>query len=391
MRAWLLPALLLYVASAFLLPKGNGSAIVFYATVLPCLIARLTGLPHLPWRDSAVALSLALVVWSGLTLLWGEGGLHRAGQFAADAVVTLAFVLAMTLTLAAPAAREKLARLLVVAGAANATFSIAWAFLAHPLGPRLHGWGNTIHPILGAMVMATAYLTALSRGLSGRHARWLNLAAALAMGVFIAMTESRGPILAAGVATVFLCAAGKWRWRALAAIAALAAAWFALPHTIRHHSTQVLVSRGTSHRLEVWSKSLDLVREHPIIGHGLGAQMHMQMQDVLITFPHDLYLSLLYYSGAVGLLLFAALAATLAMRLIRAWDAEAPWLAALGIAVLLGGLTDLGQVTKGPGPMWLILWIPVGLMTGWWRERPGALPLDPAGDLSPDPITLGRD
>jgi hypothetical protein len=101
--------------------------------------------------------------------------------------------------------------------------------------------------------------------------------------------------------------------------------------------------------------------------------MHLQMGDVLATFPHDLYLSLLYYSGAIGLLLFLALAAVLAARLLRAWDADAPWLAALGIAVLLGGLTDLGQVTKGPGPMWLILWIPVGLMIGWWQSHAAAV------------------
>ncbi len=373
MRAWLLPALLLYVASAFVLPKGNGNAIVFYIAVLPCLLAVLAARPQIPWRDPAVALSVGLVVWSGLTLLWGEGGLHRAGQFAADAVATLGLVLAMALTLGNPTAREKLARILVVLGGANAFIAIAWSLATHSADTRLHGWGNTMHAILGAMVMATAYLTALARGLSGRHARWPNLAAALVMGIFILMTESRGPILGAGVATMFLCAAGAWRWRALAALAGLAAAWYALPHTVREHGTQALVRRGTSHRLEIWTRTLTLVRDHPLIGHGLGAQMHLQMGDVLATFPHDLYLSLLYYSGAIGLLLFLALAAVLAARLLRAWDADAPWLAALGIAVLLGGLTDLGQVTKGPGPMWLILWIPVGLMIGWWQSHAAAV------------------
>jgi O-antigen ligase len=146
---------------------------------------------------------------------------------------------------------------------------------------------------------------------------------------------------------------------------------------LHQHSAQVLERRGTSHRLEVWSKTLDLIRERPIFGHGLGAQMHMQMQDVLITFPHDLYLSLLYYSGAVGLLIFIALSVVLAGRLWRSWDSEAPWLASMGIAVMLGGLTDLGQVTKGPGPMWLILWVPVGLMLGWWRGRQERRSVDP--------------
>jgi hypothetical protein len=40
---------------------------------------------------------------------------------------------------------------------------------------------------------------------------------------------------------------------------------------------------------------------------------------------------------------------------------EFPVLAALLIDALLAGLTDLGQITKGPGPMWIILWLPVML------------------------------
>jgi O-antigen ligase len=239
------------------------------------------------------------------------------------------------------------------------------------------------------MVMATAYLTALARGLSPCHERWPNLAAAAAMGVFIALTESRGPILAAAAATVFLCAAGPWRWRALPVLAVLAASVLVLPHRLQQHGAQALVNRGTSHRLEVWRASLDLIRAHPLLGHGLGAQMHMQLHDVLITFPHDLYLSLLYYSGAIGLLLFAGLACVLAWRVWRGWDADGPWFAAIGISVLVGGLTDLGQVTKGPGTMWLILWVPVGLMLGWSldprrRVRSAAAPL-PEGHRAESP------
>jgi O-antigen ligase len=370
------------------LSKGPASAIVFYATTLPCLLATLANWPRATWasllRDPPAAAAIGLVVWSGLTLLWGQNDLGRAGQFAADTAATLAFLLAMLAAWNTQANRTQVAQTLVRAGTANAVFSIAKAFALAPLDPRLHGWGLTSHPILGALVMQTAYLTALARGLTGPGTakgtgtstgkRWPNLLAALAMAAFILMTESRGPILAAGAATLVLCAAGPWRWRALGALAALAAIWFALPSAVHEHSTQVLARRGTSHRLQIWEYALQLIGNRPLIGHGLAANLHINVgtaqQAEDITFPHDLYLSLLFYSGIIGFLIFAALVSMLALRLLRRWNhTDVPWLAALGIGTLLGGLTDLGQITKGPGTMWLILWVPVGLMLGWWRGR----------------------
>jgi O-antigen ligase len=375
--------MLLHMAAAFALPKGPGSALVFYLCVAPCLLAELAAWPAASWRkllaDRAAATALALVVFSGLTLLWGVPEKHRSWQFAADTVATLGFLLAMLAVWPDRTARDRVACVLVVAGTGNAVFSISRALILAPLDPRLHGWGLTSHPILGALVMQTAYLTALASGLSGpallrRGGRWPNIAAAMVMAVFILMTESRGPILAGTVATLFLCAAGPWRWRAMGAMAVAAGVWYALPRAVQQHSVGVLEKRGTSHRLEIWEYAARLIGNRPMIGHGLAANMHIDVGTAKvpedITFPHDLYLSLLFYSGAIGLLLFLAMVIILAWRLVRGRaDAEAPWLAAMGIGTLLGGLTDLGQITKGPGTLWIILWVPAGLAMGWWLGR----------------------
>ena len=375
LSSWLPYALLAFVAAAFVLPNGPSYALVFYIAVLPTLAARLAVGPrpnlrdHL--RDLGAALALALVVFSGLTLLWGRDDGHRSWRFAGDSAASAAFVLAMLAVLDNPWVRTALARLLVVAGAANAVFSIADFFITHPVFRRLTGWGATSHPILGAAVMAVAGLTALARVLvadAPLRARAGNLAAALAMAAFILMTESRGPLLAVSIGVVFLCAASVWRVRAFAGLAVLAGVWFSLPRAARQHGEAVLVERGSSHRFEVWHYTLGLIRDRPLFGHGLAANLHFVVgagpKDAL-TFPHDLYLSLLFYSGAVGLLLFAAMAMLLSWRLLRAMrrpDAEWAWLSALWLNVLVVGLTDLGQITKGPGPIWFIVWLPVGLL-----------------------------
>ena len=89
-----------------------------------------------------------------------------------------------------------------------------------------------------------------------------------------------------------------------------------------------------------------------------------------ITFPHSMYLGLLFYGGAVGFVIFLALAGVVTLRL---WRARAvpqwPWLAALWISTLLAALTDIGQVTKGPAPIWFIVWLPLGLILTAPRGR----------------------
>ena len=371
LSSWLPYAFLVFVAAAFVLPNGPSYALVFYAAVLPCLFARLATGSGPALRDPARALALALVVWSGLTLLWGQDDGHRVWRFAGDSLASAAFVLTMLAVLGEAWVREALARVLVFAGAANAAFAIAVFVITHPIFPRLTGWGATSHPILGAAVMAVAGLTALARALVAEapvRQRTAALAAALVMAAFILMTESRGPLLAVSLGVLFLCAASAWRVRAFAGLAALAGGWFSLPPAARQHGAAVLVERGSSHRFEIWEYTLGLIRDRPLLGHGLAANLHFVVGDArrdVLTFPHDLYLSLLFYSGLVGLLIFVGLALVLTWRLLRAGRQHNPewaWLCALWINVLVVGLTDLGQITKGPGPIWFIVWLPVVLV-----------------------------
>ncbi len=381
MGAGLLPAaLLVFVGAAFVLPTGPAYALVFYVTVLP--VSGLA-LRALVWpRSAGWGFAVALVVWSGLTLLWGHDDGHRSLRFAVDTVMTLAFVAASVAGLGEPETRHRLAGVLIWTGAANAVLSVVLGGLFPHHTDRLHGWGATSHPILGASVMTVAYLTALCRALTERR-RWAaHLAAAAAMAGFIVLTESRGPLVAMGVATLFLCVAGPWRWRAMGVVAGLAVAWRLLPGSIRHHQADVLVARGSSHRFEIWERTLTMIGQRPLFGHGLAANLDLPG----ITFPHDLYLSVLFYSGGVGFVLFGGLVGWVSLALWRGrtqGGADWLWMVALWVSTLLGGLTDLGQITKGPGPLWFIFWLPVGLVLA--KGRPGALPLDPVKDRSSRP------
>jgi O-antigen ligase len=359
-------ALNLFVLAAFALPTDAAYSLAFYVGVPLLAVSGRLRLPRVTRGDYAAA---ALILWSGLTLLWGEGDTRRVYAFALGTASTGAFLVILRSVLEEPEARRHLLGWLVWCGAANAALALSLGAPALLRGERMLGWGITKQPILGGSVMAVAALTALhialswpaQPGVSGRDRlfRAAHFAAAGLMAVFILAMQSRGVLLAATIATLCLLSAGPWRRPA--ALFILAAGFglaVAVPAGWRHHAIALMVARGTSHRPEIWARAWTMIRQEPVFGHGLAAILPPDRTG----FPHSLYLSLLFYSGAIGLCLFAALACCVTgTLLVRRREAETPWIAALWLNALVAGLTDFGQVVKGPGPLWLILWLPTAL------------------------------
>jgi len=342
--------MLVFVGACFALPTEAAFSLVFYI-ILPLLRPRLP-----PWPATT------LIIWSGLTLIWGEGDAHRVFAFGLGAICTLAYVAALQATLGDPAMRRRVGTLLIWAGTGNAAWSIGRGVVLHTIAPQLLGWGVTHHPILGASVMAVCLLTAMIRALAESNLRWAHAAACAVMAAFILLTEARGPLLAACVGAAIIGAGGPWRGRALLGLMVISALLRAEPEAWRQHQIHVLMDRGTHLRLQAWSRTVHMIEQRPLFGHGLAANLDLPG----ITFPHDIYLGVLFYSGAVGLALFVALAVLVALRLIRMPPGpERLWLVALCANAAVAGLTDLGQITKGPDALWFILWLPVGLILAY--------------------------
>jgi hypothetical protein len=350
-----LPACLLaFLAACFALPTEAAFSAVFYALVLLPLLARRPAWP--PWPASA------LIIWSGLTLFWGEGDAHRIAAFGLGAACTLAYMTALQGTLADPAMRRRVGTLLIWAGTANALWSIGRGVILQTIAPQLLGWGVTHHPILGASVMSVCLLTALIRALAEPRLRWAHAGACVAMAAFILLTEARGPLLAGVVGAVVIGAGGPWRGRAFFALLCVSVLLHREPESWRRHQVSVLMDRGMHDRPAIWSRTLEMIAQKPLFGHGLAANLDLPG----ITFPHDLALGVLFYSGAAGFALFVSILALVAQRLLRMpASPERLWLTALCANAMVAGLTDLGQITKGPGALWLIFWLPVGLVLAY--------------------------
>ena len=138
--------MLLSVAAAFLLPTEAAYALVFYLIVPPCLVAAAIAGPRALARGLGSWLAVALILWSGLTLLWGVDETHRTPRFALGAAATLAFVAAVAMCARDAAWRRRLGTMLIVLGAVSAAACVARFLVDPPFTlptdtPRLRGWG----------------------------------------------------------------------------------------------------------------------------------------------------------------------------------------------------------------------------------------------------------
>ncbi len=364
----LVTALCACLGGGFILRPTPVWALVFYLGVLPLTIFELWRRRGFAWRNAGTVLAGAMILWSVLTLIWGEDpGGHRTVKFLWESICTSFFFIALLLAfeIAGDQVRRRFGTALIVAGAINAVFSIThWLWI----GPtsRLVGWAETRHEILGASVIGVAYLFALGRSLRERPHRAFNGFAALLCFAFIVFTQSRTPLAATIVATSVLMSAVRGSLRAYGAVAlaamvlALAALLLIGPEQLHGYVTAAL-ARGDSHRLEIWSRTLAEIAQRPWLGHGLAANL----TGMEFTFPHNLYLSMLFYNGIIGFVLLVAVVAVLLGGLIRHRGiADRNVLIALWVNVLIAGLTDLGQVTSGPGPNWYVIWLPIALSIG---------------------------
>jgi len=358
---WLPFAFLVCFGAAFLLRPAPVWALTFYLGVLPATLYRLWRGPPLDWRDGNMVLTALLILWLVLTLLLGDNpGGGRVPKFLWGAICTSIFFIGLvTMLRDSPQSARRIGTVFIWFGGINAAFSVVFFFFQP--SSRLVGWAETRHSILGALIIGACCLFAFDRALHERSHRYAHGAMTVLFLLFIVLTGSRGPLfsIAAAMAVLLLDVSRRVILLVLAAAIGIAAAIVFEPH-LWAAIAQPMIERA-SYRPEIWSFTLDRVAERPWLGHGMAAYLGMTAD---FTFPHNLYLSSLFYSGIVGLCLLLALIVSVTTGLVRSLDRPGRRLIlALWVLVLCGGLTDLGQVTEGPGTLWLTLWLPLGMAT----------------------------
>ena len=347
---------MLLLAAGFLMPTGAAWSDVFYVISGPAILVALwRGGVRENWLDPTRALPIGLILWSAATVFWCTDPARRNFLYLVQGLCCLVYFAGLVTALDHARFARAMGTVLILFGTLNAAISEVLYPWRNGIGGRLGGLGETRQAILGASVIAVAALFALFRALNGDGRRWWCLAAAIVMAGFVALTQSRGPLAGLSAGILVLILASRWRWRILPPLIGLPALALMFDRSLRDRLIGVFSERGNSFRFEIWQASLRRIGEHPWIGHGMGAKLAYKE----FTFPHDVYLSLLFYSGAVGLVLFGAIVWRLLGGVIRRPGAERMLLISLWANMLVSGLTDYGQIIKGPSPLWYIIWLPM--------------------------------
>jgi O-antigen ligase len=331
---------------------------LFYLTI-PALVLWRIGAGWRPPLEAPVLLGIAMIIWSIMAIGWGydpSGHGNSAAQWFANGCMTLIFFLGWLIAAGEKGGTERLETALVAGCVINAVCTLARHFIWHPDVLRMWGWGLTGLPVLGAAIMAVLFVLTLDRVISARGPKWPQIAALCIFGTFLLLSGSRGPILAVAAALLYLLVGQPlkiWAWIAGLGAAVLAVLALAEPSTI-WQTIQIALDRGDDKHAQIWRDAVTEIAKRPFLGYGPQARLPVIVETQVFPFPHDLYLSLLFYSGSVGLLLFAAFAVSCFRRLGRAHRGYT----ALCLVPLIAGLTDLSQIIKGPAAIWYIVWVP---------------------------------
>lgn len=365
-------------ASALVLPSVPMWAMVFYLTALPVTAVALAKSRAWMPREAVTVLATALIALFVIALAWDDaaaGHWRTQWLWLWSGISTMVFVRGGYQYFGSQGPdRDRLISWMIGIGTVNAALSLALFPFYVRFDGRLTGWNITKHPILGASIIGVCILLAVGRLLGGglsKPQRWFAIAMIPLGLAFIYLTGSRGPMIAISASLLLLLALQRWRIAAVVVAAAVVLAGLAaalLPATTADVVAH-LTARGWSERLDIWQMALAQIGQRPFFGFGPEATLEGRARS-LGSFPHNLLLSTLLYTGAVGASLLAAYFASSLWRAIRTSD---PLIRTTGIALVLhtvlSGLTDLSNIIKGPGPMWFIVWLPL-ILCGSQRRKP---------------------
>lgn len=379
---WFFWAYVAFVLAQYPISSSLPGKLTFYGGFLPLLI--VFGLKN---RDALLRVVKAPLML-GFLALFGFVVLHalflapeRAGLAKTfnNTVQTAAFVVGSAVFFAC-AGEDFIRRFLrlfaLVAGACAAvSIGLFWYHYDPAVNitayaestPRLSPIGRTTHQILGALVYGIAGIAAvyLQSVTPGRRGKALYVAVTGVIGVMIALTQSRMPMLAYGLcvalayALLLRISARQWAF-ALAGVLAVLVALAAIPavHERMGDYVESVMARKDSFRMELWNITVEGIAERPLAGNGMAAKL----DHPLASMPHNLYLATAFYLGLPAALAFMGLllaTGVAALRMLCARSESGVLAAVLFLHGLLSGLTDHGHLVKSPGPVWLIFWLPI--------------------------------
>ena len=374
-----LNALLIVLCFAGVLVLESQSAASYPAYLLA--IAMLVRFRQ--WADVfAVPLTwavAALLAYLVLTSLWSQGSqADDALSMLSRAAQVLLFAIAFAECQMRGDLQRWLGRTLAAAGLLAALAGLGLFWMGHSESGRLIGLGQLDNNVVAALIFGVVLILVAEEALRDRGAFWrrFGVLGTVVLGAVVLLSDSRNGQISAvlGVGVLLLAHRVPNRQRFAVAVLGLGVILAAvLAALVANEAGRTLVlPRGDSFRPAIWLATLSAVADG-----GLWFGRGILTDDTLVTaigefpHPHNMYLSVLFQGGLVGVALFATLIAAVVRTLLdhyRHRDAKLA-LGILGLA-LPAWLLDGHELIDKVGMTWFLFWLPVAISLGLaWMGR----------------------
>jgi O-antigen ligase len=322
---------------------ANAAGLMVAFAWFAALHQRRVVLAELLRRHVRLFLALVLlIVWFALSLAWSEDtslGLPRLWRWPVIALLIL--VVSTTVT------RPEHVRWLLIAFVIGAVLSVTIGFLNSGLNVvddgieratatdgRLQGGAGDPNFLAAGLIPATVAAGALMGTVRGHGWRLLLAAAIAIMAVGLVATQSRGALVAAGVAVVAGLVAFKRQRAYFVAIVTIVVScgvlWFMAYPTAWTRVTSF--DDGGAGREDLWRVADRMAQDHPVIGVGLynfrarsadyvrepGSLESVRLIAERPHVAHNTYLELLAETGLVGFILYMSVIGACLAALRRA-------------------------------------------------------------------------
>ncbi len=276
----------------------------------------------------------------------------------------LALVVSITIFSRHPDWIGPIYRTIGVVAAFSVLLAIAlyWQEIAE--GWRLQGVSrinsNLLASSLGAGALGVMFVVLPAQPDNQKRYLWYGTIILVVLGLWL--TGSRGPLLAFALASIIGVSLYSPKVGLLAALGTiLLAGTVAVSGFI---DLDVLLQRGDSYRLALWSEGFQLAIDRPWFGYGFGARLELGSEvGIRSTKPHNVFISHLLLGGVIWLGTFVALVVG---ALMEAWrqqrDGQKGPLVLL-IFALSCMMVDFHTVILNLSAEWLIFWTPVTILT----------------------------
>jgi O-antigen ligase len=364
-------------ASVLLLESQSAASYPSYFLALSVLLT------YRQWNDVLTVplfwFVIATIGYLFLSSFWSEPAVWRdaVGMFGRSLLV-LAFVVAMAECQQRGQVQRWLGRALAIVGALAAVAALLAFMFVPPRHGRLAGLGQLDNPVVVGLVFGAVIILLVEIVITDVSKFWRWAAAAGAVPVFldVLLSDSRSALFSTVIGTCVLIFAWRVRdrQRFVAAMIVLAVLASVLLLTLVSTGTglEVLLPRGDSFRLDIWSNILSDMRDGPLLfGKGILTPDHIMVGAKEFQHPHSMYVSVFFQGGLVGLVLYMALIGWTVSELLTGYGDRS---AKLALGLLSMALTsyflDGHELIDKVGETWFLFWLPMSIALGLaWSRR----------------------